>query len=177
MPHDIQHAMRVAQAAALDVGPYLLEGFRADTQVRLKGPIDLVTEYDIEAERRLREALSSALPYRIVGEEAGASGDASGGAVWYVDPIDGTTNFAHGHPFFCISLGLFSEEARGWWASCTRRRWVSPGWVVGATASPATAWPCVCPRGTRWTPRCAPRASPMTAARTTTTTCARWGPC
>jgi fructose-1,6-bisphosphatase/inositol monophosphatase family enzyme len=113
MPHDIQHAMRVAQAAAHEVGPYLLEGFRADTQVRLKGPIDLVTEYDIEAERRLREALSSALPYRIVGEEAGASGDASGGAVWYVDPIDGTTNFAHGHPFFCISLGLFSEAGRG----------------------------------------------------------------
>ena len=113
MPHDIQHAMRVAQTAALEVGPYLLEGFRADTQVRLKGPIDLVTEYDIEAERRLREALSSALPYRIVGEEAGASGDASGGAVWYVDPIDGTTNFAHGHPFFCISLGLFSEEGEG----------------------------------------------------------------
>lgn len=103
--------MRVAETAAHEVGPYLLEGFRNDTQVRLKGPIDLVTEYDIEAERRLRLALSSALPYRIVGEEGGASGDAtSGGAVWYVDPIDGTTNFAHGHPFFCISLGLYTEE-------------------------------------------------------------------
>ena len=113
MPRDIQRALRVAEAAVHEVGPYLLEGFRADTQVRLKGPIDLVTEYDIEAERRLRVALSGALPYRIVGEEGGASGDAGAGAVWYVDPIDGTTNFAHGHPFFCISLGLYTEEGEG----------------------------------------------------------------
>lgn len=114
MSHDVLLAMRVAEAAARDVGPYLLEGFRNDTQVRLKGPIDLVTEYDVEAERRLRQALGSALPHRIVGEEAGVSGEAvPGGAVWYVDPIDGTTNFAHGHPFFCISLGLYTEEGEG----------------------------------------------------------------
>ncbi len=113
MNHDIPLAMRVAEAAAHEVGPYLLEGFRADTAIRLKGPIDLVTEYDVEAERRLRAALSSALPYRIVGEEGGASGEPSGGAVWYVDPIDGTTNFAHGHPFFCISLGLYTDDGVG----------------------------------------------------------------
>lgn len=113
MPHDIERAMRVAEAAATAVGPYLLQGFRAATAFELKGPIDLVTEYDVEAERRLRAALTDALPYRVVGEEAGASGDAAGGAVWYVDPIDGTTNFAHGHPFFCVSLGLYSEEGVG----------------------------------------------------------------
>jgi myo-inositol-1(or 4)-monophosphatase len=110
---DIPRALRVAEAAAASVGAYLLEGFRAVTAVRLKGPIDLVTEYDVEAERRLRAALSEALPYRVVGEEAGQSGDSGAGAVWYVDPIDGTTNFAHGHPFFCISLGLYSEEGVG----------------------------------------------------------------
>jgi fructose-1,6-bisphosphatase/inositol monophosphatase family enzyme len=77
MTHDVPRALRVAEAAALAVGPYLLEGFRAATAVRLKGPIDLVTEYDLEAERRLRAALSEALPYRVVGEEAGQSGDSS----------------------------------------------------------------------------------------------------
>lgn len=113
MPHDIERALRVAEAAAAAVGPYLLEGFRAATAVRLKGPIDLVTEYDVEAERRLRAALRAALPYRIVGEEGGESGGELGGPVWYVDPIDGTTNFAHGHPFFCISLGLYTDDGQG----------------------------------------------------------------
>ncbi|MEZ4327876.1 MAG: inositol monophosphatase family protein [Polyangiales bacterium] len=111
MQHDdISRALSVASAAVAAVGPYLLEGFRAATEVRLKGPIDLVTEYDVGAEARLREALSAALPYRIVGEEGGDSGDAGSGAVWYVDPIDGTTNFAHGHPFFCISMGLYDDD-------------------------------------------------------------------
>ena len=111
MDHDdISRAMSVAAAAATAVSPYLLEGFRAATEVQLKGPIDLVTAYDVGAEARLREALSAALPYRIVGEESGTSGDPGSGAVWYVDPIDGTTNFAHGHPFFCVSIGLYDDD-------------------------------------------------------------------
>ena len=105
--------MRVAEAVATEVGRYLLEGFRTAATVQFKGPIDLVTEYDVGAEERLRAALTEALPYRVVGEEAGASGAPGSGAVWYVDPIDGTTNFAHGHPFFCISLGLYQDDGVG----------------------------------------------------------------
>jgi myo-inositol-1(or 4)-monophosphatase len=55
----------------------------------------------------LREELSRSSPFPVVGEERG--GDRTGGPlapIWYVDPIDGTTNFVHGHPFWCVSVGL-----------------------------------------------------------------------
>jgi myo-inositol-1(or 4)-monophosphatase len=76
--------------------------------VEHKGAIDLVTSYDRASERYLRERLSAAAPFAIVGEEEGG-GAASGvdGATWYLDPLDGTTNFCHGHPFYCVSIGLF----------------------------------------------------------------------
>ncbi len=83
-------------------------------QVRLKGPADLVTRADREAEaliaRRLREAFPD---HRVLGEEAAgrddaaqAREDAAASPRWLIDPIDGTTNFAHGVPWFAISLGL-----------------------------------------------------------------------
>ena len=71
-----------------------------------KGRFDLLTEYDLACERAIRERLEAAFPsHRIVGEEGAESG--SGELVWYVDPIDGTTNFAHGHFFFASSIALY----------------------------------------------------------------------
>lgn len=83
-------------------------GFRKHPVIEHKGAIDLVTSYDRESERYLRERLGNAAPFAIVGEEEGG-GAAEGplGATWYVDPLDGTTNFCHGHPFYCVSIGLF----------------------------------------------------------------------
>lgn len=88
-------------------GDLLLEGFRKTLAVRTKSSAsDLVTEYDERSEAQIREGLERAFPgVAVVGEESG--GKADGGAAFYVDPIDGTTNFAHGHPFFCISIGLW----------------------------------------------------------------------
>jgi myo-inositol-1(or 4)-monophosphatase len=69
---------------------------------------DLVTEYDVRCEELLRASIARAFPdHAFVGEEKG--GLDSTKPTWYVDPIDGTTNFAHGHPFFCISLGLWDK--------------------------------------------------------------------
>lgn len=83
-----------------------MEGFRSGARVEKKGTIDLVTEYDRRAEAQIRAELLAAFPdHRIVGEEAPEQG--SGDRVWYVDPIDGTTNFAHGHPFFAVSIALY----------------------------------------------------------------------
>ena len=68
-----------------------------------------MTKYDVECETLIRDRLGRAVPtHRIVGEEQEAVG--AGSLVWYVDPIDGTTNFAHGLPFFCTSIGLFYEN-------------------------------------------------------------------
>jgi myo-inositol-1(or 4)-monophosphatase len=68
-----------------------------------------VTRFDRESETLLRDRLSAATPYPVVGEEHGgerANGEQA--LTWYVDPIDGTTNFVHGHPFWCISVGLLA---------------------------------------------------------------------
>lgn len=91
----------------MEAGALLLTGFRDASSVRTKRTrSDLVTESDERCERWIRERLSEAFPgHVVVGEEAG--GHSGAAFVWYVDPLDGTTNFAHGHPWFSTSLGLW----------------------------------------------------------------------
>ena len=100
-----------AEVIAREAGALLMSAFRSPLAVRSKRTSsDLVTELDERCEALLRDRLEAAFPgTAIVGEEAG--GERSEGPVWYVDPIVGTSNFAHGHPYFCISLGLW-EGAR-----------------------------------------------------------------
>ena len=89
---------------ARSAGAILMEGFRHAPTVRLKSRSDLVTEFDERSEAWLRAGLAERHPdHSFVGEEGGGQ---PGELAWYVDPIDGTTNFAHGHPFFCLSMGL-----------------------------------------------------------------------
>lgn len=80
-------------------------------KIELKGAIDLVTETDREIERFVVARLTRAFPdHLIVAEEGTASASPArpreGEYVWYLDPLDGTTNFAHGYPQFCVSLAL-----------------------------------------------------------------------
>jgi myo-inositol-1(or 4)-monophosphatase len=76
-----------------------------------KGPGDWVTVVDIEIERRTRDRIAEEFPGHVVwGEELGSSGDrASGAPVWYLDPIDGTSNFVHGLPWSSFSLAVADE--------------------------------------------------------------------
>ncbi len=76
-------------------------------QVSLKGPGNFVSTADLKAERILRQELSKARPdYSFLMEESGASAGKDGEHRWIVDPLDGTTNFLHGLPHFCISIAL-----------------------------------------------------------------------
>lgn len=76
-------------------------------QVSVKGPSDFVSQADIRAEETLREELNRARPgYAFLMEESGASGSDNWAWRWIVDPLDGTTNFLHGIPHWCISIGL-----------------------------------------------------------------------
>lgn len=76
-------------------------------QVSLKGPGNFVSAADLKAERVLRQELSKARPdFAFLMEESGASGAPDAEHRWIVDPLDGTTNFLHGLPHFCISIGL-----------------------------------------------------------------------
>lgn len=98
-----RHALRIAREA----GSLLLARWRTPVPVRKKGAIDLVTEVDTASEALIRERLAAHYPdVPIVAEEGG--GTPGDGLVWYVDPLDGTTNFAHGHPFFAVSIALCS---------------------------------------------------------------------
>lgn len=104
-------AESVAIAAAREAGALIRAAWRERRLVEHKGAVDLVTETDRQAEacivRRLREAFPE---HRIIAEES-ASGDRlepprRGLPVWYVDPLDGTTNFAHGFPQVAVSIAL-----------------------------------------------------------------------
>lgn len=95
-----------AVAAALAGGEVLRRGLSQALTVRFKGPVDLVTEVDEEAERVITGMLRDAYPtYGVLGEEGGAS-EGEGDGRWIVDPLDGTTNYAHGFPAFAVSVAL-----------------------------------------------------------------------
>ena len=79
-------------------------------QVSRKGPGNFVTNADRRAEQTLRESLEKARPgYGLVMEEAGVVEGSDKSHRWHIDPLDGTTNFLHGLPQFCISVGLERE--------------------------------------------------------------------
>ena len=88
----------------------LCEGFGSRVRVEHKGLVDLVTEYDRRSEALILAALRKAFPEdRLWAEESGDSGSASD-RTWYVDPLDGTTNYAHGLPVFAVSIALSDRK-------------------------------------------------------------------
>lgn len=106
-------------ASAIDIvlraGEIHLEGARRHITIHKKGQIDLVTEIDLAVERMFRDVVGERFPdHAILAEELGATagGSADGVAAdghrycWIFDPLDGTTNYAHGLPIYCSALGL-----------------------------------------------------------------------
>jgi myo-inositol-1(or 4)-monophosphatase len=102
----VSDVLPIAEAIARRAGAIVMEGFGHVGQVRQKGVIDLVTEFDQRSEEVIVSALQKEFPeHAILAEETGLH-PRTGEYQWVVDPIDGTTNFAHGIPLFAISLGL-----------------------------------------------------------------------
>ncbi|HET7035838.1 MAG TPA: inositol monophosphatase family protein [Thermomicrobiaceae bacterium] len=100
----------VALTAAREAGRILLAHLGRVEHVRYKGTIDLVTEADEASERRITEIIRASFPDdQILAEESGASGRPAERR-WLIDPLDGTTNYAHAYPFFAVSIAL---ELRG----------------------------------------------------------------
>jgi myo-inositol-1(or 4)-monophosphatase len=100
--------LSTAHGIAEEAGAIVLAGWRGDdVDVQSKGAIDLVTQYDLASEARIRARMREAFPTHAVVAEEAAAGDARDRElVWFCDPLDGTTNFAHGHFFFAVSIGL-----------------------------------------------------------------------
>jgi myo-inositol-1(or 4)-monophosphatase len=110
IPKHLEVAARAAEIA-VEAGSLIRGYFERGVATEYKGDVDLVTEADRASERLITERLSAAFPgHGIYGEE-GVRQRIDSEYRWYVDPLDGTTNFAHGFPVFCVSLGLEHRPA------------------------------------------------------------------
>jgi myo-inositol-1(or 4)-monophosphatase len=95
----------VALAVAREAGDLVLAGFRSRPVASEKAARDLVTEFDLDSEALIRKRLAELAPsIAVVAEERG--GNSSPECTFYCDPLDGTTNFVHGHPFWSVSIGV-----------------------------------------------------------------------
>jgi myo-inositol-1(or 4)-monophosphatase len=97
----------IALAVARDAAALLIEGYRARPAATEKARADLVTDFDPRSEERILDRLGRLSDLPVVAEEGGGNADAP--TLWYCDPLDGTANFVHGHPFWAVSIGLLSN--------------------------------------------------------------------
>ena len=97
---------RFAEALAREAGALLLS-FYGRVAAREKGPADLVTDADLASQRLVAARIAAEYPdHDLLAEEDGQVGEPGKDWRWVVDPLDGTMNFAHGFPFWCVSIGL-----------------------------------------------------------------------
>jgi myo-inositol-1(or 4)-monophosphatase len=98
--------LEFAVSIAREAGDLLLENFHKEHVIDYKGNIDIVTDVDHRSEELLITRISAAYPDHDVVTEESAGKQRGGRARWILDPIDGTTNYAQGFPFFCVSVAF-----------------------------------------------------------------------
>jgi myo-inositol-1(or 4)-monophosphatase len=113
MPSSSQHResfLPAMSAIAREAGALLMRYFQKHIKIEYKGDADLVTAADRASEALIRERIQQQFRgHDVLGEEQGLN-DQGSDYRWYVDPLDGTTNFAHGYPVFCVSMALEHRE-------------------------------------------------------------------
>jgi myo-inositol-1(or 4)-monophosphatase len=97
---------------AREAGAFLRQGFREAKKIEAKSSaIDLVTQYDRESEALITTRIQEQFPgHHLFAEEGDYVNGSPSPFTWYIDPIDGTNNFAHGHPVFVVSLALYRDD-------------------------------------------------------------------
>lgn len=106
--NELEVAREAAQAASI-----IIKEIQAnhDFEISFKGKNDLVTDADVQAEQRILEIVREAFPEdQILAEESSTEQVLPIERTWLIDPIDGTTNFAHGFPVFCVCIGLWEKQ-------------------------------------------------------------------
>lgn len=109
MSADNSAALEFAASAAKiarEAGALIADYYRRGVATEYKGEVDLVTEADRASEKLIVERLHAVFPTHGVYGEEGTRSQLDNEYRWYIDPLDGTTNFAHGFPVFCVSMGL-----------------------------------------------------------------------
>lgn len=104
---ELDEILEEGNRVAREAGHLLLTGLKGPKKISYKGVVDLVTDYDTRAEDLIRETLTRRFPeFGFFAEESADIANHEKETSWVVDPLDGTTNFAHGHPLFAVSIGL-----------------------------------------------------------------------
>jgi len=108
---DRQQALVTAIDIAREAGALLMDGFGREKRIERKSSaVDWVTQYDKASEELIVGRLRAAFPdHGLVGEEGTNTGRGDGFR-WYIDPLDGTSNYAHNFPMFCVSMGLYHGD-------------------------------------------------------------------
>lgn len=110
MPQDLKALLRTSTDIVREAGELVRSHWTKPRHIEHKGRIDLVTETDKAVEALLKERLAELLPEADFLAEESAGQTEPGELTWIIDPVDGTTNFAHGHPALAISVGLWRKD-------------------------------------------------------------------
>ena len=106
--------MTAAQRMARQAGRILTAAQQSGVQVNFKGTVDVVTNADRESEQSIKADIAQSFPeHAVLAEESGASGAGSAPYRWVIDPLDGTVNFAHGQPHFCVLIAVQERGPQG----------------------------------------------------------------
>ena len=98
--------LKAAERAAKKAGLMLIQNIRSNREISFKGEVDLVTNFDRQSQEIIRDSLLRAFPDHDIIAEEGLKKEKGSDFKWIVDPIDGTTNYVHGFPVFCISIAV-----------------------------------------------------------------------
>jgi myo-inositol-1(or 4)-monophosphatase len=117
MMHEKIDLLKKVEPVIKEAGSILLSHFKKPIKWHEKKDAGLVTQADLESEKFLIQKLGEIFPEAsFFTEEEGKKGDENAPYCWVIDPLDGTTNYAHGLPYFCISVGLTYQKKPIWGA-------------------------------------------------------------
>ena len=143
---DLTGLSDVMRVTAEEAGAILMEGFGLPHTLEGKEGREFLTEADLRSQEHIRTRLEGACPGAVfVGEEGACVAIPDGSPFWLVDPLDGTANYAHGFPFFSVSIA-FSSDCRS--SACVRAK-TSSGMpsVVACHACRTATTPAAGPEG------------------------------
>ncbi len=134
---DIDDFARIGMEVAAEAGRLLLDRFHTEFTVSHKGTVNLVTDVDLAAEELIVNRIRKKFPDHLILAEERHSQNCCEGIVWIIDPLDGTTNYAHGYPVFSVSIGLEIKGEVEWGAvfDPTRNELFSARRGFGATCN------------------------------------------
>ncbi|MEW5992888.1 MAG: inositol monophosphatase family protein [Candidatus Zixiibacteriota bacterium] len=107
---EISKYLRFAEWLARGAGKILKRGFQSQLKIDYKGRINPVTQYDLESERYITSQIRKRFPGHAILTEEGNNVTEESTYRWVIDPLDGTVNFAHGFPVYCVSIALECER-------------------------------------------------------------------